>query len=175
MQNSFFLILMGAGIIFLSGCASHSVKMDKQAHGDHQGNVDEQVDLYLSTLDDKHFVWCELDLHQCRKDFQKWKLSSRGRTIIREFEKEDTGQTYNRHQVPNVFRTRFVEESQFKEAMDEREIGRNNGEKNKTFGNLFPLLGQDADIQHQGIQSFPQMYGPEVLSDLGDEAKNKSR
>ena len=168
MRNNFSLVLMSAGIIFLSGCALHSVKTDNQAYGDHKGNIDEQVDLYLSTLDDKHFVWCELDLNQCRKDFQKWKLSSRGRTIIREFEKEDTGQTYNRHQVPNVFRTRFVEESQFEDAMEKREIGQDPGGKNKQLGKLFPILGQDDDLQHQGIHLSPQMYGPEAPSNFGD-------
>ena len=172
MRNNFFLVLMSSGIIFLSGCASYSVKTDKQAHGDHSVNVDEQVDLYLSTLDDKHFVWCELDLEQCQKDFEKWKLTSRGRTIIREFEKEDTGQTYNRHQMPNVFRTRFVEESQFKEKLDELEIGQDDSEKFKAFGTPLPILGPDENSQHQDIHLSPQMYGSEVFSNNGDEAKD---
>ena len=86
--------------LLLGGCATHSATND------------EQVDLYLSTLDDKHFVWCELDLEQCRKDFEKWRLTARGRMILKEFEKEDTGQTYNTHHLPNVFRTRFLDEDQ---------------------------------------------------------------
>jgi hypothetical protein len=53
--------------LLLGGCATHSATND------------EQVDLYLSTLDDKHFVWCKLDLEQCRKDFEEWRLTARGR------------------------------------------------------------------------------------------------
>ncbi len=60
--------------ILLGGCAAH------------YSTNDAQVDLYLSTLEDKHFVWCELDLEQCRHDFEKWKLTPRGQMIIREFE-----------------------------------------------------------------------------------------
>ena len=82
-------------------------------------NNNDELDLYLSTLDDKHFVWCELDLEQCRKDFETWKLTPRGQTILREYEKEDTGQTYSTHDVPNVFRTRFVNGSQLVEEGEE--------------------------------------------------------
>ena len=81
--------------LLLGGCATHSVTND------------EQVDLYLNTLDDKHFVWCKLALDQCRKDFEEWRLTARGRMIMKEFEKEDAGQTYNTHHLPNVFSSRI--------------------------------------------------------------------
>ena len=94
--------------VLLGACASqHSPN----------NNFDEQVDLYLSTLDDKHFVWCELDLEQCRRDFEAWKLTTQGISIIKEFERENTDQPDNTQHVPNVFRTRFVEEGQLGEEM----------------------------------------------------------
>jgi hypothetical protein len=95
--------------IFFGGCATHSTfKKD-------------QIDLYLSTLDDKHFVWCEIDLEQCRKDFETWKRSARGRMIIEEYQQETIGQTYNIHHLPNVFRTRFMDERQLAEEMGEKQ------------------------------------------------------
>src|SRR5680860_694183 len=84
--------------LLLGGCATH-----------HTAN-DEQVDIYLSTLDDKHFAWCELDPEQCRHEFEQWKVTARGSRIIEEFEQEDTGQTDNTHHLPNIFRTGFAEE-----------------------------------------------------------------
>ena len=94
--------------VLLGACASQ--------HSTHD-TVDEQIDLYLSTLDDKHFVWCELDLEQCRRDFEAWKLTTQGISIIKEFERENTDQPDNTQHVPNVFRTRFVEEGQLGEEM----------------------------------------------------------
>lgn len=104
MRNMCTLGLVGF-FVLLGGCASH-----------HTAN-DEQIDLYLSTLDDKHFVWCEFDLEQCRHDFEQWKLTTRGRRIIQEFEQEDTGHTDNTQHLPNVFRTRFGEEGQLVEEL----------------------------------------------------------
>ena len=115
--------------LFFSGCATYSVNY---------ADNDEQVDLYLSTLDDKHFVWCKLDLEQCRKNFENWRITPRGRAIIKEYEKEKTGQTYNTHQVPNVFRTHFVDESQFRE--------------------------QDGNIAQDGIEESSKIFGPDVPS-----------
>ncbi len=108
MRNICTLGLVGF-LVFLGGCAHHDATP-------HTSN-DEQIDLYLSTLDDKYFVWCELDLEQCRHDFEQWKLTPRGSRIIQEFEQEDTGQTDNAHHLPNVFLTRFGEEGQFTEEM----------------------------------------------------------
>ncbi|MDR4482567.1 MAG: hypothetical protein R3B95_04895 [Nitrospirales bacterium] len=104
MRNIYALGLVGFLVLF-GGCASHHALQD------------EQVDLYLSTLDDKHFVWCELDQEQCRRDFEQWKLTHEGRKIIEEFEREDTGSTDNTQHLPNVFRTRFMEEGQLVEEM----------------------------------------------------------
>jgi len=140
-------------LFILNGCASYSANKADQN--------DEQVDLYLSTLDDKHFVWCELDLEQCRKDFEKWKLTSRGRAIIREYEKEDTGQTYNTHHVPNVFRTRFVDESQLEEA----------GLDSDMIGKPYPSIDQPEDLLQERIPITPKRYGPEVPFNLGTYPK----
>ncbi len=115
--------------LFLSGCGTHSANY---------ADSDEQVDLYLSTLDDKHFVWCKLDLKQCRTDFENWKMTPRGRVITKEYEKEKTGQTYNTHHVTNAFRTHFVDESQFVE--------------------------RDVNIHSEGITESLGMLGPEVPS-----------
>jgi len=130
MQNRCILGIVGV-FLFLGGCASSSGNTT---------NIDEQIDLYLSTLDDKHFVWCELDLGQCRKDFEKWKLTSRGRTLIREYEKEASGQTFNTHQVPNVFRTRFVDDGQLAEVIEEQ------NEKSEIGLDATPII--------------PRIYGP---------------
>ncbi|TFG65580.1 MAG: hypothetical protein E4H32_01580 [Nitrospirales bacterium] len=142
---------LGLATVFfiLSGCASYSANKADQN--------DEQVDLYLSTLDDKHFVWCELDLEQCRKDFEKWKLTPRGRKIIGEYEKEDTGQTYNTHHVPNVFRTRFVDESQLTEQV---------GQDSDILGKPYPSIDQPEDLLQERIPITPKRYGPEVPSNL---------
>ena len=135
--------------LLLSGCATHSVTND------------EQVDLYLSTLDDKHFVWCKLDLEQCRKDFEKWRLTARGRMIMKEFEKEDTGQTYNTHHLPNVFRTRFVDEPQLADEVGEHGVGQGVGQDSENFGRSFPSNNEDEDLIEEGISVAPRMYGPD--------------
>ena len=76
--------LLGACMFF--GCGAH-----------HKAEND-LADLYLSTLDDKHFVWCTLDVDQCQEDFLKWKQSQQGRTIISEHEKEQLSQTDTTHE-----------------------------------------------------------------------------
>ena len=137
-------------LFILNGCASYSA--------DNADQNDEQVDFYLSTLDDKHFVWCELDLEQCRKNFENWKLTPRGRTIIREYEKEDAGQTYNTHHVPNVFRTRFVDESQLTEQA---------GQDPDIIGKPDPSIDQPEDLRQGSIPMPPKIYGPQVPFNLG--------
>jgi len=136
--------------LLLGGCATHSATND------------EQVDLYLSTLDDKHFVWCKLDLEQCRIDFEEWRLTARGRMIMKEFEKEDTGQTYNTHHLPNVFRTRFVDNPQLADGMVSEQGKRKGlGQDSENFGRSFPSNNEGEDIIEEGISVAPRMYGPE--------------
>jgi len=123
-------------------------------------NNDEQLDLYLSTLDDKHFVWCKLDLEQCRKDFEEWKITARGRMIIREYEKEDTGQTYNTHYLPHVFRTRFLDESQLPEGKTEKQGKRQGfGQNSQEFETALPSSDENTDAALEGIHVAPQRYG----------------
>ena len=149
MRNIRWLGLVGF-LVLLGGCAPHYT------------TIDEEVDLYLSTLDDKHFIWCELDLEQCRQDFEKWKLTPRGRMIIKEFEKENTGQKYNTHHLPNVFRTRFVDENQFAEEMMIGEQGKGTGfsQDSREFGRAFPSIDEKGDAIQEGINVAPRMYGP---------------
>ena len=136
--------------LLLSGCATHSATND------------EQVDLYLSTLDDKHFVWCKLDLEQCRKDFEEWRLTARGRMIMKEFEKEDSGQTYNTHHLPNVFRTRFMDETQLADGMVSEQGKRKGvGQDSENFGRSFPTNDDGEDLIEEGISVVPRMYGPD--------------
>jgi hypothetical protein len=136
--------------LLLGGCATHSATND------------EQVDLYLSTLDDKHFVWCKLDLEQCRKDFEEWRLTARGRMIMKEFEKEDTGQTFNTHHLPNVFRTRFVDETQLADGMVSEQGKRKGvGQDSENFGRSFPTNDDGEDLMEEGISVAPRMYGPD--------------
>jgi hypothetical protein len=136
--------------LLLGGCATHSATND------------EQVDLYLSTLDDKHFVWCKLDLEQCRKDFEEWRLTARGRMIMKEFEKEDTGQTFNTHHLPNVFRTRFVDETQLADGMVSEQGKRKGvGQDSEKFGRSFPTNDDGEDLIEEGISVAPRMYGPD--------------
>ena len=157
MRNCFTLGLVGI-FLFLCGCASYSAN---------NADNDEQVDLYLSTLDDKHFVWCELDLEQCRNDFEKWKLTPRGRMIIREYEKDGTGKTYNTHHVPNVFRTNFVYESQLAEEVGEQGAGQSVGQDSDALGKTFLSIDEKSDTVLEGISVAPQTYGPEVPSHDG--------
>lgn len=150
MQSFRTLGLIGI-FVFLGGCASHSTTND------------EQVDLYLSTLDDKHFVWCELDLEQCRDEFEKWKLTPRGRMIIREFEQENTGQTYNTHHLPNVFRTRFVDENQLAKKMGgEQGKGQDFSQSSEGFVRSFPSLAEHGGTKPNGISAAPGIYGPQL-------------
>ena len=136
--------------LLLGGCATHSATND------------EQVDLYLSTLDDKHFVWCKLDLEQCRKDFEEWRLTARGRMIMKEFEKEDTGQTFNTHHLPNVFRTRFMDETQLADGMVSEQGKRKGvGQDSENFGRSFPTNDDGEDLMEEGISVAPRMYGPD--------------
>jgi len=136
--------------LLLGGCATHSATND------------EQVDLYLSTLDDKHFVWCKLDLEQCRKDFEEWRLTARGRMIMKEFEKEDSGQTFNTHHLPNVFRTRFVDETQLADGMVSEQGKRKGvGQDSENFGRSFPTNDDGEDLIEEGISVAPRMYGPD--------------
>ncbi len=136
--------------LLLGGCATHSATND------------EQVDLYLSTLDDKHFVWCKLDLEQCRKDFEEWRLTARGRMIMKEFEKEDTGQTFNTNHLPNVFRTRFVDETQLADGMVSEQGKRKGvGQDSENFGRSFPTNDDGEDLIEEGISVAPRMYGPD--------------
>ncbi|MEJ2230651.1 MAG: hypothetical protein P8X46_05665 [Nitrospirales bacterium] len=150
MQN---ILTLGFFIIFilLGGCAAHSPTTN-----------DEQVDLFLSTLDDKHFVWCELDLEQCRNDFEEWKNTARGRMIIREFEQKDNGQTYNTHYLPNVFRTHFVDESQFAEEMGGAQ-GRRQGfsQDSKGYVRSFPFIDENGNATQEEIIVSPRIYGPQ--------------
>ncbi|MBA3966969.1 MAG: hypothetical protein H0X47_14595 [Nitrospirales bacterium] len=136
--------------LLLGGCASH-----------HKAN-DEQIDLYLSTLDDKHFAWCELDLEQCRHDFEQWKLTPRGSRIIEAFEQEDARQPDNTHHLPNVFRTRFVEESQFAEEMvGERGKEQNFSQDTVEIGPLFPSVYEDGHTLQEGKSAAPRKQDPQ--------------
>lgn len=152
MRKSFTIGLVGVFII-LGGCASYSSKTV---------NNDEQIDLYLSTLDDKHFVWCELDLTQCRQDYEKWKFTPRGRAILREYEKEATGQTYNTHQVPNVFRTHFVQGSQL--AVEA-------GQNYAISGKPYPSIYQTEYLLQGGMPITSEIYGPELPSNFGTHSE----
>jgi len=158
MRNCCTFGLVGV-FLFLGGCASHSA---------HYADQDEQIDLYLSTMDDKHFVWCKLDLEQCRNDFEKWKFTPRGRTIITEFEKEDAGQTYNTHHVPNLFRTHFVDESQLTEEVRKQVAGHESG----ALGNAYSSVDQHEDLLPKGMHVSPKIYGPELPSDYGTYAED---
>jgi hypothetical protein len=149
MRNICVLGFIGV-FLLLGGCATHSATND------------EQVDLYLSTLDDKHFVWCKLDLEQCRKDFEEWRLTARGRMIMKEFEKEDTGQTFNTNHLPNVFRTRFVDETQLADGMVSEQGKRKGvGQDSENFGRSFPTNDDGEDLIEEGISVAPRMYGPD--------------
>jgi hypothetical protein len=142
--------LVGA-LVLLGGCATHSAYYD------------EGVDLYLSTLDDKQFVWCQLDLEQCLKDFEEWKGTARGRMIIKEFGKEDSGQGYNTDHLPNVFRTRFVDESQFpKEMIGKEDSGQSFRSDSQESGRSHPSIDKRVEPIQEGISIAPGMYGPEV-------------
>ncbi len=133
----------------IHGCASPQVNTITH---------DDQLDLYLSTLDDKHFVWCELDIEQCRKDFETWKLTPRGQAILREYENEDSGQTYNTHDVPNVFRTRFVHESQ----LVEERPGYDSGQDFDVFEERVLPHNPPKHVRPETLPASSKKYGPEV-------------
>jgi hypothetical protein len=139
--------------VLLVGCASqHSPN----------NNVEEQIDLYLSTLDDKHFVWCELDLEQCRRDFEAWKLTTQGLRIIKEFERENTGQPDNTQHVPNVFRTRFVEEGQLGEEMiDQDSKGQSIDRDPEGLGRSYWTTNNNGNPIQEGVRMAPRMHGPQ--------------
>lgn len=137
-------------LVTLYGCASYT---DAQVDQSHPDRNDDQVDLYLSTLDDKHFVWCELDLDQCRKDFEKWRQTPRGRALIREFEKEGAEHVLHTHQVPNVFRTRFV---------DERELTEQAEQEAEQIPQPSLSNKQPEVLRQERMPMAPVRYGPEV-------------
>jgi hypothetical protein len=139
--------------VLLGACASqHSPN----------NNVDEQIDLYLSTLDDKHFVWCELDLEQCRRDFEAWKLTQQGLSMIKEFERENTGQPDNTQHLPNVFRTRFVEEGQLGEEMvDQDGKGQSFGRDPEGFGRSYWTTEHNGNPIQEGVSMDPRIHGPQ--------------
>jgi hypothetical protein len=150
MRKIFTCKLVGI-FVLLGGCATHYTTND------------EQVDLYLSTLDDKHFVWCELDLEQCRHDFEEWKRTPRGRMIIRGFEQENTGQTYNTHHLPNVFRTRFVDETQLAtEMVGEQGKGQGFSQDSEIFGRSFSSIDENENTIQGGISAAPGIHGPQL-------------
>ncbi len=148
--------IFGSGFILsffiIHGCASPQVNTI---------TYDDQLDLYLSTLDDKHFVWCELDLEQCRQDFEIWKLAPRGQAILREYEKAESGQTYNTHDVPNVFRTRFVDESQLVKESRGYDSG-DSGQDFDVFEERVLLHNLPKHEQPETIPASSKKYGPEV-------------
>ncbi|GJL67545.1 MAG: hypothetical protein NPIRA06_01800 [Nitrospirales bacterium] len=151
MRNICTLGLMGF-FLLLGGCASH-----------HTAN-DGQIDLYLSTLDDKHFVWCELDLEQCRHDFGQWKLTTRGRRIIQEFEQMDTGHTDNTQLLPHVFRTRFVEKGQLgEELLGEQAKGQNSGQDNKGLVRSDSTIDKNDHSTQEEMRMIPKNQGPQFL------------
>jgi hypothetical protein len=80
---------------------------------------------------------------------------------MKEFEKEDTGQTYNTHHLPNVFRTRFLDETQLADGM-ESEQGKMKGlgQDSENSGRLFPSHDED-EVLEEGISVAPRMYGPD--------------
>ncbi|WP_342346717.1 hypothetical protein [uncultured Nitrospira sp.] len=149
MRNICTLGLVGF-LAFLGGCVSY-----------HTAN-DEQIDLYLSTLDDKHFVWCELDLEQCQHDFEQWKRTTRGTKIIEEFEQEDARQPDNTHHLSNVFRTRFVDESRLPKEMEgEHGKGQDFSQDSERFGRSFSSIAENGTTIEEGISPPPRIHGPQ--------------
>jgi hypothetical protein len=167
MRNILTLGLLGV-FILLGGCAPHYTttndEQDTTSNNKQDTNTNhEQVDLFLSTLDDKHFVWCELDLEQCRNDFEEWKVTARGRMIIREFEQKDTGQTDNTHHLPNVFRTHFVDESQLAEEMvGAQGKGQGFSQYSEELGRSFPSIDENGNAIQEEINLAPRIYGPQL-------------
>ena len=141
--------------VLLGACASQ--------HSTHD-TVDEQIDLYLSTLDDKHFVWCELDLEQCRRDFEAWKLTQQGISIIKEFEREKTDQPDNIQHIPNVFRTRFVEDGQLgEETVDKDGKGQSFDRDPNGLGKFHWTTDHRENLIQEDMSMDPRMHGPQSL------------
>ena len=82
--------------------------------------------------------------------------------LMKEFEKEDTGQTFNTHHLPNVFRTRFVDETQLADGMVSEQGKRKGvGQDSENFGRSFPTNDDGEDLIEEGISVAPRMYGPD--------------
>ena len=137
--------------LLLSSCASYLAN---------DAGYDEQIDLYLRTLDDKHFVWCELDLKQCQKDYKLWKLTPRGRMIIREYENEGTGQKYNMNHTPKVFRMRFRDEGLLAEEPEKHHVRKDADALDQTD----TAMDQQGDRLQEKILLPLPMHGPELPS-----------
>jgi hypothetical protein len=152
MRNNCTLGVVGF-FVLLGACASqHSSN----------NNVDEQVDLYLSTLDDKHFVWCELDLEQCRRDFEAWKRTKQGLSIIKEFERENTDQLDNTQHLPNVFRIRFVEEGRLGEEMVDKDgKGQSIDRDPESLGRSYWTTDNNGHTIQEGMSMAPRIHGPQ--------------
>lgn len=153
MRNICTLGLVGF-FVLLGGCASHHSP----------NNDDEQVDLYLTTLDDKHFVWCELDLEQCRRDFEQWKLTPQGRRIIQEFERENTDQPDNTQHVPNIFRTRFEEGQLGEEMVGQDGKGQSINRDPDVLGRSYWTTDANGNNGHtiqEGTSMAPRIHGPQ--------------
>lgn len=65
--------------------------------------------------------------------------------IIEEFQQEAAGQAYTTHQLPNVFRTRFMDERQLTEEM---------------AGDPATVHGTSQNSTEDGGTVTPKLYGP---------------
>jgi hypothetical protein len=82
--------------------------------------------------------------------------------IMKEFEKEDTGQTYNTHHLPNAFCRGFVDEAQLANWMVSEQGKRKGlGQDSENFGRSFPTNHEDEDLMEEKISVSPRMYGPD--------------
>lgn len=156
MRNNCILGVVGF-FVLLGACAS------QHSPNNPNNNVDEQVDLYLSTLDDKHFVWCELDLEQCRHDFEAWKRTAQGLSMIEEFKRENTGQQDNSQHLPNVFRTRFVEEGRFGEEMAGKDDkGQSFDQDPENLNRSYWTIDNNGHPIQESMSMPPTTHGPQV-------------
>ncbi|WP_447970472.1 hypothetical protein [Nitrospira sp. M1] len=112
------------GACIFSGCA-----------GAHHATDGELADLYLSTLDDKHFAWCTADLDQCQKDIDKWQQTERGRVILREHEKEQTGKIHHAYEFTDAVEIGHVSATPTKYGPD---LFPKNDTQNHTHRNAVP-------------------------------------
>ena len=92
MRGIWLVGLLGACILF--GCT-----------GVQHATDGELADLYLSTLDDKQFVWCTMDLEQCRKDINEWKQTELGRALLSEYKKEQMDKRNNVYEFSHDLET----------------------------------------------------------------------